>query len=350
MRWACGHEGRPSVERARVFGILTIAYLFLGGAGAGAVAIACAFDLACVKTPFGLVCQASFEESSSAERACGRATIGGAIALVMGALCLMFDLGRIDRVDALFVDSSFSYLSVGAWALAALIALSAYLCAARLLCLPTLSRPARAVECVACFVAFIVMAYTGLLLQFSGAAFAWHTAALPLLFVLSSASCGIAALLLSASFEQADVLLLRMARAAARIDMALIAIEAATAVMYLLFVWNGPSASRSAATSLAGGDYALWWWVGFVALGLIVPFATELAFSWRLAVPADFASMAPPIAVVALCVLMGGFAMRYALVGIGEHRSLELQSPIVEQGEQGGDGPSASTAEGGAAL
>ena len=45
---------------------LVIAYLFCGGAGAGAIAVTALLDLAWVRTPFGRLSRAGFPRSVSA--------------------------------------------------------------------------------------------------------------------------------------------------------------------------------------------------------------------------------------------------------------------------------------------
>lgn len=309
-----------------MFSELAVGYLFLGGAGAGVVAVASIADLARVKAPFGASSRMSVGEAPSVERMISFGMLAGYAALSLGVLCLLFDLGRIDRVAALFLEPSPTFLTVGAYALAALAVFAAFLAAVRFAYLPSIPRGAvRAVEAVAGIVGVAVMLYTGLLLQSMGAVALWRSPFVPALFVLSSLSCGIAMLLITAFFAPADAATMRFARTLARVDAALIVLEAAAAALFVALALGGdhPTAAQSA-QRLASGDLSQWWWVGFVLCGLAVPLVAEASFAVR-RMPAT--ALRATLAVAAVLVLVGGFCMRSALVDAGAHRSLELEEP-----------------------
>ena len=309
-----------------MLGELAVAYLFLGGAGAGAVTVASALDLAWVRTPFGPDARVSIEEAPPVERAVSFGLLVGLAALVLGALCLLFDLGRIDRVAFLFVRPSATYLSVGAYALAVLAACGTASTVVRFAYLPVVARFAVvAVEVLAIVAGFAVMLYTGLLLQDVGGVAFWRSPLVPALFVLSSLSCGVAVLLLVAFFAEADAALDRFACMLARADAAVVVLEAAVAALLVGSTLHGdhPAAAASAAC-LVRGDLAGWWWVGFALCGLAIPLAVELAFALR---GRPVLAMRTAFAVAAVLVLVGGFSMRSAVVEAGAHRSLVLEEP-----------------------
>ena len=188
-----------------MFSVLAVGYLFLGGAGAGAIAVASILDLAWVKAPFGHASRIGIGEATPLERTVAVGMLAGFAALALGMLFLLFDLGRIDRVASLLLRPSLSFLTVGTYALAGLAACAALLVAVRFAYLPGVPRGAvRAVEAAAAVVAVVVMLYTGLLLQNTGAVALWSSPLVPVLFLLSSLSCGIATLLLAAYFAPAD--------------------------------------------------------------------------------------------------------------------------------------------------
>jgi formate-dependent nitrite reductase membrane component NrfD len=62
---------------------------------------------------------------------------------------------------------------------------------------------------------------------------------------------------------------------------------------------------------LFGQDLRLWFFVGAVGLGIVIPFLAELY-----AINIKRASLLPPLYV--LC-LLGGFCLRYCIVSVGVH-------------------------------
>ena len=84
-----------------MFSVLAVGYLFLGGAGAGAIAVASILDLAWVRAPFGHASRIGIGEATPLERTVAVGMLAGFGALALGMLFLLFDLGRIDRVASL---------------------------------------------------------------------------------------------------------------------------------------------------------------------------------------------------------------------------------------------------------
>ncbi len=170
-----------------MFGILVVAYLFLGGAGAGAIVLACLVDLAWVREPFGMRARSSLDEARPSERIVAFGLLVGLAAVALGALCLMFDLGRPDRLDALLTSAVPSLIVVGAYAVALLVACAAFLTAVRFAYVPAVSRAAVVVvEAAAAVSGSVVMLYTGLLLQSAVGVALWRTPLVSALFALSS--------------------------------------------------------------------------------------------------------------------------------------------------------------------
>ena len=319
-----------------VLGELAVGYLFLGGTGAGAIAVASVLDLALVRAPFGTDARVSADEAPPCERVVAFALLAGFAALALGVLCLLFDLGRIDRALDLFLRPSPTYLTVGSFALAALVACGAFLALVRFAYLPFAPRAAvAAVEAVAVAVGLVVVVYTGLLLQGLGAVALWRSPLIPALFALSSLSCGIAVVLAAAFFADPDGAADRVVRPLVRADAAVIVLEAVAAALFagLALASDHPGAAASAA-QLVSGSGALAWWGGFVACGLAAPLAVELAFAARVRARAQERAQQPALraalAVAAVLVLVGGLSMRGAIVDAGMHRNLELEEPIAQ--------------------
>lgn len=321
-----------------MLGELAVLYLFLGGAGAGCVAACALVDLLWLREPFGAT--AAYGPEPAVEPARRAVALGFALglgALAAGTACLGFDLGRIDRVLALFLSPQPTVMSVGAFALTALVVVSAPLAAARFLYLPALGRrPVVVLEVLAVALGLVVMVYTGLLLQSLQGLGLWRSPWLPALFALSSASCGIALLLACCAWVGEDAALGRLIRALVRVDGALIVGEALAAA---LFVAGAATSAHPGASLAAGalltGPQAPAWWLGFGLCGLALPLAAEVAAltiarrggaSRRGIVVAP--TMLPVLA--AVLVLAGGLCLRWAVTDAAVPRELVLQeAPAV---------------------
>ena len=175
-----------------MFGAFAVFYLFLGGAGAGAIAACSLIDLLAVKQPFGTSSYGPGPSVRPLGRIVDYGFLAGFVALAVGIVSLLLDLGRIDRALALFLSPTMSVMTLGSYALAALGVLGAALVLVRFMYLPFVKRSVVvALEAIAVAVALVVMLYTGLLLQSLGAVPLWSTPWLPALFAASSLSCGI---------------------------------------------------------------------------------------------------------------------------------------------------------------
>ena len=308
-----------------MFSELAVLYLFLGGAGAGTVAVCSILDLALVRQPFGY--EAGYMPGPSAEvraRTLDFAFALGFVLLVVGVVCLMIDLGRLDRVASLFLSPHPTALTVGAYALTAMLILGAGLSLVRFMYLPDIPQAVvRAAEVVAVAVAFVAMVYTGMLLQSLGGVAIWKTPLIPALFLLSSLSCGVAAVFVVAPFagtrNQPQLLMLA---ALSRFDALVIALEIVAAAAFVWWASSNahPGAAASFAT-LVQGELSYAWWIGFGACGLAVPLAIELAAVGR----ANRDALRKALAIVAVLVLVGALCMRFTIVDSGVHRDMELQ-------------------------
>ncbi len=172
--------------------------------------------------------------------------------------------------------------------------------------------------------------YTGILLNTMVARPLWNSAILAPLFLFSGLSAGAAVVHIAAALRlgrpQAQGLVggalasmiqplgaetppRQTADALIRADLVLLVIELLL-IALLLANLNTSSASHIAAAALlSSGPYALPFWVGVVGIGILVPIAWQaLELSHRVA-----HTVAP-----ALLVLVGGFTLRWVMVGAGQ--------------------------------
>ena len=268
-------------------------YLFLAGLGAGAFALGALTNWA--KTPAPTMKKVAF--------------IVAPVAVAVGTLMLVVDAHAGLMNPLRFFGLVTNLGSVMAWGV---IILSAFLVVSIvdvIILLAKKSTP-KALDVVGAVLAVCVAAYTGVLLGDAGVAFPlWNMAVLPILFIVSAASTGIAVTLLITRLVAAD-------EAAAlpwlgKAGLVLPVLELALVIILLAVTGTaGGSAAAAAAASvgnLVSGPYAVAFWLGFVVIGLAVPFVLEF-MSHR-----GSQSKALPVAGEA-CVLVGGFMLRYLVI------------------------------------
>ena len=144
----------------------------------------------------------------------------------------------------------------------------------------------------------------------------WNMAVLPILFVVSAASTGFAAVLLvtrlAAPDEAAGLPLL------AKAGLVLPVLELVLVVVLLAVTASvqGSAAEAAAASvgALVSGAYAVPFWLGFVGIGLVLPFCLEL-LGRRKAGAGEAAGSSKALAIAGeLGVLVGGFMLRYLVI------------------------------------
>ena len=341
---------------------LVVCYLFLGGLGGGACMVLSVLGLLSPRDAIAAACSsrggaalanaAAFSDGSARLRAnasvCCQPVVwrfapvgmyrrlfvsghtASLIALALGAFCLVADLARSDRVALLFLSPTPTFITMGTWLLVAALSLT---------CVTLLmwgsangARFAlvRIVQALSCVVGLGVILYTGLLLQGIAAVPLWATPWLPILFVLSSASCGVALVLLSSYAAGALSAFESVMRRLLTADILVIALEALATILLVAASLHGVSplnaanglgfannptdaAAIASAGELLCGANAWVFWLCFVATGLVIPLILEC-------ISLNDSCKRPAIAcVIACCVLLGGFAMRYCVIMAGLH-------------------------------
>ena len=246
-------------------------------------------------------------------------------------VCLLADVGRADRLLLLLTSPALSHVAVGAWSLA----VCAVLAVLAALAWDGLVRRWRfaavqVLQAALALAALAVMLYTGLLLQSLSAVPLWATPWLPVLFTLSSLSCGSALVLAAAQLTGAASAFATVLGRLAVVDAVVIVLEAAALAVFAgtalagvggdFVVGRTAEALAASAEALVAGEAAWLFWGGLVLAGLAVPFALDVILA-RLRRPR------PAIALVAAaCVLAGGLAMRYCVVEAGMHPLLAMAS------------------------
>lgn len=294
-----------------VFGNLIIAYLFLGGAGAGTLVVLSFLELL----------NAQHEKVYQEVSAVGlRALPNDFFAkswplclciLVFAMMCLLFDIGRFDRVLVLFASATASPLVVGAFSLLTAAAVSSFFCIIRLFDVSEASYVlTKAVSILGILTGFLAATYTGVLLFMMPSVVFWGTLFLPVLFLLSSLSSGIACIFLGSVFVEARESIVGSMRSLARIDMLLIMLELLCLAAYAV-VMSGREAAHGSLTALLTGDLSWLFWGGLVLCGLLAPMFMERYIS-----DDNYRVQALWIA---LFLLVGSLILRYCIVSAGAY-------------------------------
>lgn len=291
-------------------------YLFLGGAGGGALAIICFLELfgrLLPNTPRGILAYRQLQ-------ARGSLVCFGLLAL--GALCLWLDLGRSGNVFALILSPRLTPLTIGAFSLALALLCSALLALSACFDSPLLLRASHALRVslrvVGLAAGLLVTGYTAALLGCSAAVIAWQSPLLLPLFVLSSLSSGLAALLFASAFADEDALGARRLRVLLNADTALIILELICLAAFIALMAAQP-ASAAGAKALLCGNLAPAFWGLLVAAGLMLPLLLE-----RLPQHPTQAR----VLVLALCVLVGAAALRWCVVDLAAYDPSQVYAGV----------------------
>ena len=268
-------------------------YLFLAGLGAGAFVLGALTNWA--KAPAPTMKRIAF--------------IVAPVAVAVGTLMLVVDAHAGLMNPLRFFGLVANLGSVMAWGV---IILSAFLVVSivDLVVLLVKKGTPKALDVVGAVLAVCVAAYTGVLLGDAGVAFPlWNMAVLPILFIVSAASTGIAVTALITRLVAADEVsaLPWLGKA----GLVLPVLELALVIVLLAVAGSagGAAAAAGAASvaNLVSGPYAVAFWLGLVAIGLVAPFVLEF-MSHR-----GSQIKALPLAGEA-CVLVGGFMLRYLVI------------------------------------
>lgn len=164
------------------------------------------------------------------------------------------------------------------------------------------------------FLSVSVASYTGLLLN-AAVRPLWNAPLLPVLFLVSALSTGVAAVILIATLSPWKRARHKELQALTKADAALIILEC---LLILLMIMMGRFSSESesmAFSSLLFGHYAWIFWLLIVGLGLILPLLLELMelknkipvkWTWPVTISSSF------------LVLFGGFFVRYIITYAGQ--------------------------------
>ncbi|MBI5026846.1 MAG: polysulfide reductase NrfD [Nitrospirae bacterium] len=285
------------------WGILVGLYLFVAGVAGGAYFVAAISEL------FGN------------ERDRKVADIGYPIAFLMiiiGALLITLDLGNPDRVWRLFsILNIQSPMSIGAWSIF-VFGIFAFLNMAMAISTSErfkntilgklggfISPAKKVITWIGIVVASYLVLYTGVLLGVTSQVLWTSTYLLGALFMASGVSTGIAAISLIAGGKEE---LRESIRKLEKADKRAIIVEVAILSLLIIALYFYGTEPRLALSRLIGGTIGIFFWIGVVILGLVLPLLSLLK-----------RERAPAITnIMMFFILIGGFVMRYVLLIAGQ--------------------------------
>jgi formate-dependent nitrite reductase membrane component NrfD len=211
----------------------------------------------------------------------------------------------------LLLSPQLTVLSIGAFALGLSLLCALFFSDAALFRLPRMNVIALTViALVAAAIGLVTIVYTGVLLQRYVAVLFWNTPALPIVFGLSSLSCGVGCVFVGAAFADVRETFLPTLMRLARVDTVLLILEAVVLALYLGWGMTG-TGTAAAASALLMGNLAWLFWGGVVVCGILVPLVMEhavLAYNYR-----------SQLLWVAVLLWAGSLALRFCVAGAGAY-------------------------------
>lgn len=291
------------------FGPLVIAYLFLGGAAAGAFLVMSAWSLGFYISDG--VARHHMRLRTAFKALKGRVYAISLIMLIISLVCLVFDLQYPDRALLLFLRPRPTPMTFGSYALAIEAILGLLLALGNVFKISILDgRAKRVLEILCAICSVAVMGYTGVLLANQAAVPLWHEWSLIALFFFSALSSGVSVVLLIDYFIQGQTLLLRAARPLQKAHLVCLVLEAVSLALFVHAAFTKPAASGSIAL-LMDPSMLSTAVVGVVGMGIIMPFLLELNSLMH--------KECRTIPVSDVICLIGSFCLRYCVVLCGVH-------------------------------
>ncbi|MEG0503907.1 MAG: NrfD/PsrC family molybdoenzyme membrane anchor subunit, partial [Raoultibacter sp.] len=204
-----------------------------------------------------------------------------------------------------------SLISVGAWFVGGATLLSVGIVAI-FVAFPQFQRLFFVMACFGSLLSIATMSYTGLLLSSMVAVDFWNTPLLVLLFIISSLSCGIAATSLVEKFFLGKSNGSFYSGFSAWLTVG----EGLVLVAFLASRWFVSETGRQSCELLLSGNFSIVFWVGLIAVGLLLPLVLH---GLRRLLDTQALEI-----ISCIGVLVGGVCLRYCVIGAGLHSQLTI--------------------------
>lgn len=245
--------------------------------------------------------------------------------LGLSIFLLWLDLGHRMRFPYAFLKPQSSWISIGAWLLTLFFILSAFQWLKQYYNRNKetgLEKESGWIWGLGVVLALLTAIYTGILLGVLESIPFWNTPLLPLLFLISALSTGIGAVLLTAvvskQSRQAVQLDTDGIHLLAKVDGVLVLLEIMCLAFYLIIMAKAGVAAAASINMIISGSLAAMFWLAVIVIGLLLPFIIEF-WSFR----QETAEIkVTQTALVGICLLFGGLALRYVILAAGVYESI----------------------------
>ena len=283
------------------WGWLIVAYLFLAGAGSGAFIAAVACDLLA-------------PDWSKALARAGSLAAGPLVAV--GTVCLVLDLdaGLWEPWRQIYLVNNLSSMITWGVLILFLFIPIALLYAAALNEITFVGRIASKYTLylggVGSFLAVSTAAYTGVLIAVVNGVPFWNTPLMPLLFMASAMSTGLAVAMIGAAII--DIRTIKTLSNFALGHVIFLAVEAVVLMMFVFMSLTRSTEAAMSASMLISGVLSPYFWVLVVVLGILIPFVLSIVEYY------EYGEMPKSLVVGAdLLVLLGGMSLRALIIFSG---------------------------------
>jgi formate-dependent nitrite reductase membrane component NrfD len=283
------------------WGWLIIAYLFLAGAGSGAFIAAVA-------------CELLAPDWSKALARAGSLAAGPLVAV--GTACLVLDLeaGLWEPWRQIYLVVNPSSMIAWGVVILSLFIPVAFLYAAALNEIAFIGKIAKkyllAIEIIGSLLAVSTATYTGVLIAVVNGVPFWNTPLMPVLFLASAMSTGLAVAMIGAA-----IIDIRTVKTLSNFALGHVIFLAVEALVLMLLVFMSLTRSTEASVSagmLISGVLSPYFWGLVVILGIVVPFILSIIEYY------EFGEMPKHLVVGAdLLVLVGGMSLRAVIIFSG---------------------------------
>lgn len=238
-----------------------------------------------------------------------RCLLVGTLLLLFSTFFLVADLGRPERVLTILMQPSGSVISVGALALFFTLLISLFLVAINYFYLPWASATMKKVFEVLCIVgSLVVITYPGILLPSLWVIPFWDTITVPVLFVLSSLSTGIALVFCLTPFTIGAT---RLQKQATVLRVVHVVVLVAIAIALALYLWSMSLNAETLAPlqALFSEDLIVWFVLGVCVVGIVLSTVFEIVII--------VTRNASKLLLINVFSLVGAFCLRYCIITAG---------------------------------
>jgi formate-dependent nitrite reductase membrane component NrfD len=288
------------------WGWLIISYLFLAGAGSGAFLAAAACELLAP------------DWSKTLARA---GSLAAGPLITIGTVCLVLDLeaGLWEPWrQAYMLSNARSMITWGVLILGIFIPV-AFLYAAALNEITVIGKKIKKyvwhLEIIGSFLAVATAGYTGVLIAVVNGVPFWNTPLMPVLFLASAISTGLAVAMIGAAII--DINTIRTLSNFALGHVIFLAVEGAVLMLLIFMSLTRSVEAAESASMLISGSLSPYFWALVVSIGIVIPFILSIV-EFK-----EYGHMPKFLVVGAdLCVLIGGMSLRALII-------LSAQAPMV---------------------